>query len=1152
VTSSALKEAAPPTPFKGLISYSEVDAEFFFGRKRECDAIIASLKARRLTLLYGESGVGKSSLLRAGVAARLRALARDSFNDIGTPEFVPVVFSDWRDDPISGLSKQITDSISEFASVGDRMSAAGPLRDVIKAAADRTDAYLLVVLDQFEDYFLYQLPKTDDDTFGVEFPQTLNEAGLPASFLISIREDALAKLDRFKRQIPRLFDASLRVRHLDSASARQAIVRPIERYNGLVSEEERVVIEPALEDAVIEQRVSTNQVLRKQIGRGTVNGSAGTDRRLIEIEAPYLQLVLTRLWEAELASGSRTMRLGTLERLGGAREIVRTHLDTALGDLPPGERQMAADIFHHLVTPSGAKIVHSVPDLAKYSGHSDAEVLSLLEKLAGGDARIVRHVPSPPGEEGPPRFEIYHDLLAAAILDWRNRQENIRLERTKELAEQKARTERARARRFRSLAIGALVLLFGAIAVFVFALARRAETQKNIAQSQSLASQAGTTQDLQLASVLAIEAYRLLPTIDARSAIATVAESHELRSPLTGHANFVSSVAFSRDGRTVASGGYDGTVRLWDVATHRQLTKPLAAGASRIYSVAFSPDGKMLASGSGDGTVLLWSAASQRQIGVLTGHRGAVNSVAFSPDGKMLASGGADDTIRLWDLAHQRQLGGPLTGHTGPIGSVAFAHAAKTIASGSWDGSVRLWDVVTHRQLGRPLTGHTSRVNSVAFSPDGKTLASGSGDDTVRLWNVAAHRQLAAPLTGHTDAVLGVAFSPDGRTLASGSDDYTVRLWDVATRHELGAPFTGHTNFVDSVAFSADGKTLASGSWDGTVRLWGVASQRQVGVLSDPSAAVDSVEFAPDGKMLASGSGDGAVRLWNVASQRQVGVLTGHGGAVDSVAFSRDGKMLASGSGDGAVRLWNVASERQVGVLTGHRDAINSVAFSPDGTTLASGSDDEAIVLWNVADRRGLGALPAGAKVLSVTFSPDGKTLASGGWDGTVRLWRVTPRREIRALTGHAGPVRSVAFSPDGKMLASGSGDHTIGLWDVTSGRRIGTLTGHTGPVRSVAFSPDGKTIAAGGRDDTVQLWDVSTHRSLGAPLTGHTYIVYSVSFSPDGKTIASGSGDHTIQLWSNFSTDRYIRQLCEYIDQRQALKLWQQAEPSIPYRRPC
>jgi hypothetical protein len=419
--------APPASPFKGLSNFTEDDAAFFFGREREREVIIANLKARPLTLLYGESGVGKSSLLRAGVTARLLELARENYDDLGTPEFVPVMFSAWRDDPVRGLTDAVRASVAQFtgapaqpAESADPVSEDG-LAEVIQRAAGAADAYLLLILDQFEEFFLYHPADEGPEGFAVEFARAVNRDGLQGGFIVSIREDALAKLDRFERSIPRLFDSYLRVRHLDVATAREAILRPVERYNELVGGDRRMEIEPALVDAVVEQ-VRTGRVVLEQAGQGALDASGGADGAGDRVETPYLQLVMARLWEAEHAEGSVGLRLSTLERLGGAQQIVRTHLDAALANLSPRERDTATEVFHHLVTPSGTKIALAASDLAEYVHRPEREVEALLETLAAGETRIVRPVPPPPGDDGPSRFEIFHDVLAPSILDWRTRQ----------------------------------------------------------------------------------------------------------------------------------------------------------------------------------------------------------------------------------------------------------------------------------------------------------------------------------------------------------------------------------------------------------------------------------------------------------------------------------------------------------------------------------------------------------------------------------------------------------------------------------------------------------------------------------------------------------------------------------------------------------
>ncbi len=593
----------------------------------------------------------------------------------------------------------------------------------------------------------------------------------------------------------------------------------------------------------------------------------------------------------------------------------------------------------------------------------------------------------------------------------------------------------------------------------------------------------------------------------------------------TGHSENVAAVAFSPDGRVLASASADGAIKLWNVSTGLEL-RTLAAQSASVFCLAFSPDGKLLAAGIGF-QVKLFDVTTGAEIRALKGHVRSVNSIAFSTDGRMIVSGSGDafygkgeSTIKLWE-ASTGALRLTLPGHAEPISVVAFSPDGKLIASGSKDEKIKLWDSATGRML-RTLEGDSGVILSLAFSVDGSRLISSGSERTTTFWDTGTGRRLET-IRGHPDLVTADAQSPDGKILASAGSDRTIHLWEMTTGN-LSQRLTGHLGAVYALAFSPDGKTLASGGAEQMLKLWDVASGRELRTLGRRGILDGTVAFSPDGKILASGGIGPTLKLWDLTTGQEPRSLKGAAiprpqhlnrvsmtDAVSSLAYSPDGKILASGNLNDTIELWDAVTGQRLRALVGHTHMVGSIAFSPDGKILASASNDASIRLWDVNLGQELLKLTGHDNaVWGIAFSPDGKRLASAGSDKTLRLWDVQTGKIVNVLKGHTDQVNAVAFSPDGKSLASASIDNTIRLWDALTGRELRQLNGYS---LFLNYSPDGKLLVSGEEPNQIKLWDVATGQ-LVQTLKGHANQARSAAFSPDGKWLASAGSDATIRLW--------------------------------------
>lgn len=1195
-------------PYQGLATFDAAQTALFFGRTRAIRGIIERL-APRLTgqgtvlLVSGASGVGKSSLLRAGL---LPALANGMLPIAGSRHWPRLLMT-----PTSRPLRRLAASWTE-AFGGDAQRVHERLRDDPRQALPGDAAPgcpLVLVVDQFEDAFTLVADERERGAF-VTALHALAAGSARAAVIIGVRADYWDRCAAYPQFAEAIQNGQVIVEPMTEADLRLAIIGPAAAVG--------LEIEHGLVDVILDD-LRAGRSLDVQYGAGAL---------------PLLSQALRNIWERR-DNGLLTVR--GYEESGQVRDSVRRTAGEVFGQLSAVDRKIVLKVFRRMtLITAGGRIVRrsaTLPEIyaaaAAESAKQRADVDALLSAFAGRrlitlheDVVEIAHdalLTAWPTL----RLWLEPDLTAQALYDqliddaarWAKHHrdpaflyQGARLLSVQDTLPRWARdpgsfpppgpvvdgfvaasTREARRvsrrRRLVMACLAALTVIALIAAVIAINRATEADRQRNLTLSRELAAQSEVAGDPVISALLAVAAWRIAPTAEARHRLLVAVASPD-RAVLTGHGADITALAFSPDGKIIASGSTDGTARLWDAASHRQLGAPIlpppAQGScvNLPVRVALSPDGRLVAS-TCMATVWFWDVATHRRVGRPLHTRNAVSAIAFAPDGRTFATGDDQGDIRLWDAAAGRPPADiPAStatragrGHTiYSITGVVFSADGKRLVTGSADGTARLWDAATSDQVGAVFAGHTKGINDIALSPDGATLATAGGDGTVRLWSMATHRQVGRPLTasGGKAPFEGVAFSPDGKRLVTAGSDGRARIWDTAGHQQLGNALGGNLVPLKRVAFSPDGRLLGVAGDDGAVRLLDPEIYRQVGSAMPGRSAV---ALSPDGMTLAvegPGKNDPAILLRDVAGQRPVGRPLraaggpgsgGPGGGAPGggghIVFDYYGRTLTA-VGPDDMRTWETASGRRLSSF-GYPGAHSGVAeLSSDGSFLALNRDD-SVLFWDVVHRREIGSrisAPGYTDVIgAMALNPDGTMLATVGLDGSVRLFDVAAGRQIGAPlpVPTNGLFVALAFSPDGRFLAIPADNGTVRLWDVAKHEPVSAaLSGHTGIIRALAFSPDGKILATGSEDATVRLWDLATYREIGPPLTGHAAAVTGVAYGRDGTTLATVSDDGTARLWDVGLPDDPVAAACAIAARSLTRAEWARYVPQERFRQIC
>lgn len=1187
------------SPYKGLTPFGEKDEPYFFGRDAEREIIASNLQAARITVVYGASGVGKSSVLRAGVVPVIRRLAQKNIDRGGKARFCVVTFphlgrraqaggyGTWRDHPAIGLGRAVLDAANAYRGDSEPLDPdrLGTLHERIAAASDMVGGTLLIILDQFEEYFLYHAHNTAAGSFAYEFPRIVNDEQLQANYLIGIREDGLAKLDFFKHSIPNLLDNRLEIKHLDESAARDAICKPLARFSK--SQEaggQTFSIEPELVESVL-AGVRLGRVAAPQGGRGVVEPAAsGAIAGQARIETPYLQLVLNTLWREERVRGSTVLAASTLDRLGNVSGIVDRHFRDSMERLASEEEQdLAAEVFNYLVTPSGAKIAQRADDLAGYAGTDRDTIVAFLEQLSHGENRLLRAIESPGDPDGT-RYEIFHDVLAASVLRWqrehdeekrlhaveekarrdqaaalaeaeRAKQQALQvqeLEQQRELnAEQQRRIDaQTRAHRWKKVALALMSVVIVAVLVGWWFSSEQGRSRELAARAVSAAA-VDARRGLDLAIAAAGGWSRAEREV-------TQALDHALRVPVPRRIPGCGVVPvpggkalqFVADDRYIAVGCVD---KLMFIDPGSGDVKRQVVYKSRVSSgthLEVSHDGQRAVTWDGE---VAYAFDLSRPRPELVRQFDA-NPFSASRDASFAAGVDEHGNLQVMDLrTFEFRPALALRGRA--LRDLAIDASASHLAMVTGNGDIEVCELPQCQRRTRANGKAVGGYWSVLFAPRGGLLVASDGARGVRVFRTAPLEPLSRELVFVSEGIGGVEFSDRGdQVLLLGE---RVLRWS-ASRPEPELP--GH-DARGASAFSADFRYAAFAA-EGEITVFDFERGRVRAALPS-ELAVEQLALDRAGNRLAAlgrarSTGESAIWIWDldkVGGAMRFVMRSGYASEpheVDELAFDSNATVVigAAKSKPAGAWAWELASEDQrsgrrlVGeVLETDDTTWKDVAIEPERRLVAAATETGRLRIWEMpADA----SQPAAAqqhpvqfakKVVEVAFSPDGRWLAVGSSGGGVtlfetRTWQSHRLREEEPGADEGG-VRRLSFSRSSDRLVVGLVNRTVELWEVGADpRRLFRF-----PLRAehFAFSPDGSLLAVAGNKDgadgAAHYNELQIYQTRGAGgLRSNRHLEISARrlvFSPKGDLLAVGGTCGDVQLIDLAATqERVVRRV--------------------------
>ena len=1149
----------PDCPYPGMVPFKQEDSDRFFGRQREVNDLIQHLRLYPFLAVIGASGSGKSSLVFAGLIPQMQK------NHLLGKE-------PWQ---IYSMRPGTTPITTLTATLGCDLTSAEAITTKFKLSQKS-----LLVIDQFEEIFT--LSPQDVTPFQEIL---LNLYKQPNFYVVlTVRADFYPQLMEstcFWREIKA---HRYEVLPLDQMGLQEAILKPAEQAKVFIEGTllERLITTAAKEPGVLPLLQETLVLLWEKIERRYLplrayealvlsyyNAVSTTNNKLIGIQVALAQradaaiadltdeqqIIARRVFLRLIQFGegrADTRRQESVEALKARgdndqifEETLRYLADRRLLTLSGKEdKTRKVDISHEILISSWPQLQDWIIQRreAEQTRRRLIAKVKEWERLGKGKGGLLDEfeiIEAQHWLESSDAAELGSDDQLVALVELSKI--HIEAEKQREIEAQKRELKLSQKNLWITRIALTVITGVATVAIGFAGIAKHqwqeADKGQIIAKIETANARFTENPDTFDSLVAALEAGELFNkslfnrnNLQLKADVLTVLNQGinwvKEQNRWQGHDNTIITASFSPDGETLATGGYDNQVKLWD--QNNRFIQELNGHDKAVRSVSFNKNSDLLATASLDQTVRLWKKQGQNWQDTLTPLKDntSIYSVSINSQDNLIATGGADGTVKLWTLDGTRKQ--TLIGHTESVYSVSFNPNGQTLATASKDNTIILWKRTPKEWVKvKNLTNHKDEVYNVTFSPNGERLASADANGRIKLWT--SEGTFISDCIGHIDEVFALSFSPDSQTLISGGRDNTLKTWNL--QGQMLNTIKAHQDRINSLNFNPKTQALVSVSHDKMVKLWRF-NNTQIRQLKGHTAEVRSVSFSPTDHLIATGSDDAQVKLWNSDGTFKRTIIENQG-KIRAVNFNNKSQLLGIASANATAFIWDIEKDSNSRKLLGHGDQVHSIDFSFDNQIIATTSYDETIRIWNQQGQEIDTLRQHQGRVYSVSFSPIQMLIATASEDGTIKLWdeQNDQRWSERKTIDNGTSVYSVSFSPDGQILATGSENNQVQLWNLKGEKIKPPFIGHQAAIWGVAFSPNGQIIASASDDKTINLWTVEGDRIV--TLKGHQDEVNDVSFSHSGQTLASASSDKTVILWNVdtvTSLDQLLTQGCNWL----------------------